>query len=107
MLHHVPKPRNASHVLHTHYKLNNVSLVDRAHNDPRALPAGDASGSVVRLAEKPLEERLEALYKSRAYALAVAVAEVERVDPSVLAGIRRCYADFLYAKRDYAQALEQ
>jgi hypothetical protein len=29
------------------------------------------------------------------------------VDAATLAGIRRQYADFLYAKRDYEQAMEQ
>ena len=30
-----------------------------------------------------------------------------QVDAATLAGIRRQYADFLYAKRDYEQAMEQ
>ncbi len=41
--------------------------------------AGDATGGVTRLSERPFSEKLEALYKSRSYQLAVAVAETEQV----------------------------
>jgi len=128
---------------------------------PCCAAAADATGGVIRLTEKPLDQKLEALYKSRSYQLAVTVAEVEQVaclswlvwpacllssfrflpfllvcphpssvallsptcalphsrcslpgaapqaDPATLAGIRRQYGDFLYAKRDYDQAMEQ
>ncbi|EFN56788.1 hypothetical protein CHLNCDRAFT_144280 [Chlorella variabilis] len=77
------------------------------HAAPGCIDIADASGGVTRLAEKPFGEKLEAMYKSRAYQLAAAVAETEQVDAGTLAGIRRQYADFLYAKRDYDQAMEQ
>ena len=134
---------------------------------PTCPPAVESSGGAVRLLEKPFSDKLEALYKSRSYQLAAAVAETEQarawgrsrprprvlcwpdsagsgslapcawlaascscalspacavhlalppcpcplpppqVDAATLAGIRRQYADFLYAKRDYDQAMEQ
>ncbi|PSC75564.1 vacuolar -sorting-associated 11-like protein [Micractinium conductrix] len=77
------------------------------HASGAAIDVGDATGGVVRLSEKPFEERLQALYKSRSYQLAVAVAQTEQVGPAALASIRRQYGDFLYAKRDYDAAMEQ
>ncbi|KAI3427097.1 hypothetical protein D9Q98_007036 [Chlorella vulgaris] len=78
-----------------------------AHTAPCTIDIADASGAVTRLVEKPFSEKLEALYKSRAYQLAVAVGQTEQVDAGTQAGIRRQYADFLYSKRDYDQAMEQ
>ncbi|KAL4429983.1 hypothetical protein ABPG77_004353, partial [Micractinium sp. CCAP 211/92] len=77
------------------------------HAGGACIDVGDAAGGVVRLTEKPLAEKLEALYRSRSYQLAVAVAEAEQADAATLAGIRRQYGDFLYSKRDYDQAMEQ
>ncbi|PRW51086.1 vacuolar -sorting-associated 11-like protein isoform A [Chlorella sorokiniana] len=78
-----------------------------AHSGPGCIDVGDATCGVTRLSERPFSEKLEALYKSRSYQLAVAVAETEQVDGATLAGIRRQYGDFLYAKRDYDAAMEQ
>lgn len=53
-----------------------------ARADPPRPPtchAGDASGGVTRLVEKRFSEKLEGLFKSRSYQLAVAVAETEQV----------------------------
>jgi hypothetical protein len=38
----------------------------------------EASGGAVRLLEKPFSDKLEALYKSRSYQLAAALAETEQ-----------------------------
>lgn len=46
---------------------------------PPARPSAvEASGGAVRLLEKPFSDKLEALYKSRSYQLAAAVAETEQ-----------------------------
>eukprot|EP00887_Chlorella_sp_A99_P001223 scaffold14.g1223.t1 len=72
-----------------------------------ALCAGDSAGNVIRLREKSLGEKLEALYRSRSYQLALGVAGAEGADAATMAAVRRHYGDFLYAKRDYEPAMEQ
>jgi hypothetical protein len=52
-----------------------------AHSGPGCIDVGDATCGVTRLSERPFSEKLEALYKSRSYQLAVAVAETEQVCP--------------------------
>ncbi|KAL6781149.1 VPS11 [Auxenochlorella protothecoides x Auxenochlorella symbiontica] len=69
--------------------------------------AGTADGGVAALRPLPLRARLAVLYRTRAYALALALARSERADAATLAEVRLQYADALYAKRDYDAALEQ
>lgn len=60
-------------------------MLPRLKSPPAAAPlghrhrAGDAGGGVVRLSERPLADKLEALFRTRAYPLALAVAEAEQV----------------------------
>ena len=69
--------------------------------------AADDSGGAVRLRERPLADRLDAMYRSRSFQLALSVAGAEGAGAGELAEVRRHYGDFLYGKRDYDGAAEQ
>lgn len=72
-----------------------------------AVTAGDASGGVIRLRERPLADKLEGVMRSRAYGLALAVARGDQASPEALAAVHRRYGDFLYSKRDHDAAMDQ
>lgn len=67
----------------------------------------DASGAAVRFTERSLEHRLESLFRSRSFQLALRIAHAEGVSPKTLAEVRRYFGDFLYGKRDYDGAAVQ
>ena len=70
--------------------------------------AGDATGGVTRLSERPFSEKLEALYKSRSYQLAVAVAETEQVrlpQHSFYLQMLLMILEVLYKSRSYQLAV--
>ena len=67
----------------------------------------DASGAAVRFTERSLEERLESLFRSRSFQLALRIAHAEGASAKTLADVRRYFGDFLYGKRDYDGAAVQ
>ena len=83
------------------------SISAAAPKDSSFLTLADAQGTVLRLTEKSLAERLEPLYKARAFGLALSLAARDGADSETLSNVHRQYGDFLYSKRDYDQAVEQ
>ena len=69
--------------------------------------AADASGTAILLRQRPLEQRLESLFRSRSFQLALRIAESESAGPKVLSDVHRNFGDFLYAKREYDSAAVQ
>jgi hypothetical protein len=73
---------------------------------PAALPRFSPA-CAVPLADSPVSLPCPALLCPPPLAPAPPATASPQVDAATLAGIRRQYADFLYAKRDYEQAMEQ
>jgi len=72
-----------------------------------SIAVAGASGSVIRLWHKPLHERLNALYHSRSFHLALRIAEDEHADAKRLSEVHLHFGDFLYSKREYDAATVQ
>lgn len=59
------------------------------------------------LEEKPMQAKLESLYRRGHYRLALDIARTQRLDPERVADIHREYGDHLYSKANYDGAMEQ
>ena len=73
----------------------------------RGILAADNSGAAIRLWEKPLEQRLESLFRSRSFQLALRIAHMENASVKTIAEVKKYFGDFLYSKRDYDAAAVQ
>lgn len=70
------------------------------------LDPGSTGYTVLRLREKPLEERLQGMFRSRSFQAALRMARDENASPRIMADVHRRFGDFLYSKRDYDGAAE-
>jgi hypothetical protein len=73
----------------------------------RGILAADSSGAAIRFWEKPIEQRLESLFRSRSFQLALRIAHMENASVKIIAEIKKYFGDFLYSKRDYDAAAVQ
>ncbi|KAL4537889.1 hypothetical protein Ndes2526B_g04250 [Nannochloris sp. 'desiccata'] len=73
----------------------------------RGILTADSSGAAIRFWEKPLEQRLESLFRSRSFQLALRIAQMESASVKTIAEVKRYFGDFLYSKRDYDAAAVQ
>jgi hypothetical protein len=73
----------------------------------RGILAADSSGAAIRFWEKPLEQRLESLFRSRSFQLALRIAQMENASVKTIAEVKKYFGDFLYSKRDYDAAAVQ
>jgi Tfp pilus assembly protein PilF len=60
-----------------------------------------------KLEEKPTPEKLNMIYRSGQYQLALNLAKTQGLDASSVADIHRQYGDHLYAKGDYDGSMSQ
>ncbi|KAI5122199.1 hypothetical protein M0805_002688 [Coniferiporia weirii] len=64
-------------------------------------------GKLTCFEEKPTPEKLEMLYRKNMFQLALSLASTQSLDASSVADIHRQYADYLYSKGDYDNAMHQ
>ena len=76
-------------------------------NIKNSVLAVDASGAAVRFWERSLNQRLDSLFRSRSFQLALRIAQTEGASAKTVAEVHRHFGDFLYGKRDYDGASVQ
>ncbi|KAI0818923.1 hypothetical protein BC629DRAFT_1579360 [Irpex lacteus] len=64
-------------------------------------------GKLLHLAEKPMSEKLDLLYRRSWYTLALDIAKTQGLDGTSVADIHKRYGDHLYAKGEYEAAIQQ
>ncbi len=64
-------------------------------------------GTLVKLKEKPMEMKLELLYRKNMYAVAISLTYAANWEPAAIMDIYRMYGDHLYRKCNYAGAMTQ
>ncbi|KAL2160790.1 hypothetical protein VTH06DRAFT_987 [Thermothelomyces fergusii] len=91
-------------IAHTETVLSDVKHIFQLWGDLYMLTH---DGKVFRYREKPLQQRLEMMYQRNLYPLAVELAQKSGMDGQQQSVIYRKYADYLYHKGDYDNAMTQ
>lgn len=63
--------------------------------------------SVLCIGEKDMESKLDMLFKKNLYTVAINLVQSQQADASATAEVLRKYADHLYSKQDYDEAMSQ
>lgn len=66
-----------------------------------------ADKSLLCVAEKDMESKLDMLFKKNLYTVAINLVQSQHADASATANVMRKYGDHLYGKQDYDEAMSQ